>query len=104
MDYDEITDSYFVKGGMNLERGKLVLERDFSELGALQSAHTIRYCCESDETAANFRFGMAASWSAGGQNAQALRESFCCGFYLKMRFPGKTGSIFCRIAWNMYKI
>ena len=50
MDYDEITDSYFVKGGMNLERGKLVLERDFSELGALQSAHTIRYCCESDES------------------------------------------------------
>ena len=54
IDYDEITDSYFVKGGMNLERGKLVLEREFSELGALQSAHTIRYCCESDESGCEF--------------------------------------------------
>ena len=95
IDYDEITDSYFVKGGRNLERGKLVLERDFSELAI--AANRMK-------AAANFRFGTAASWSAGGQNAQALRESFCCGFCLKMRFPGKTGSIFCRIAWNMYKI
>lgn len=39
---------------MNLERGKLVLERYFSDLGPLQTAHTVRYCCESDENGCEF--------------------------------------------------
>lgn len=31
-----------------MEKGMFVLERQFSELGKLQKAHRVRYCCESD--------------------------------------------------------